>query len=384
MRCVIEVPANPPRLTNFADKKNRAAMLILNPLYDWTFKYLLDDNALARDFLSAILKMEVEHLETRNIELPLLKEGNPFLSRFDFKAIVRSEGRTREVLIEIQKYRSPDPLRRFRAYLGESYAREEAYADEGGRARLGPLPLIAVYILGYCPPGFDRPYVVVRNQAFDGVDDSPIEDPGRMAELLTHPAYFIVATPPEGYAWRGSRQEALIRLFRQKAQNLPPNPTYELEEDPSDPVARAMAQRLHRGTQDSEVVRQLLAEEDYLAAIGELEQDLDLARRQADEARRLEEEARQREEEARRMAEEARLHEEEARRMAEEARMHEEEARRMAEEARMREEEARRELESSRARSLESARAFLALGLPAPEVARLTGLPEDVVRSLQG
>ncbi len=87
-------------------------MRILNPLYDWAFKYLMDNNEIAKKFLSILLKKNVIHLENRNIELPLLKEGNPFLSRFDFKAIIETENNQHEtVLIEIQKYIRYEPIK---------------------------------------------------------------------------------------------------------------------------------------------------------------------------------------------------------------------------------------------------------------------------------
>ncbi len=351
-------------------------MLIINPLYDWAFKYLLDDNGLARKFLSTILKMEVEHLETRNIELPQLKDGNPFISRFDFKAIVQTAGGdVREVLIEIQKYRNPDPVSRFRAYLGESYLRREAYRTPEGEARVEDLPIIAVYILGYAPPDFRTPYLIVRNKAYDGVDESELESPGGTAMLLTHPAYFLVADPPSGYRWRGSRQEALLRLFRQKAKGQDPNTTYELEALPEDDVARDMARHLHRGTLDEQIVKQLKAEEDYYKAFGQMEEDIGRLEAEKAEAVRAAELERQGKEEAQKEAQQERQQREEAQRLAERERL-------LRAEALLREAEAKHAAEKARAKALESAREFLALGVPAGKAALLTGLDPAEVQAL--
>jgi len=326
-------------------------MLILNPLYDWAFKYLMDNNDLARRFLSVVLKAEITHLETRNVEMPLLKEGSPLLTRFDFKAVVEHEGRVREVLIEIQKYKSPDPLARFRAYLGESYLKDETFRTPQGGTETAPLPLVAVYILGFCPPEFDIPYVIVRNVVIDGVTGQEIPGPGPMVDRLTHPAYFLVATPPPSYRWRGSPQEALIRLFRQKAKLEKSNTTYQLDEQPLDPLARDLASYLHQGTMDSYIVRQLKAEEEYYDAIGDLEASLEHERQQREEAQRREAEERQQREEAQR---------------------------REAEERQQREEAQRREAE----KSAKLARMMLAAGAPLEEVMRETGLTPEQIRAL--
>ena len=260
-------------------------MLILNPLYDWAFKYLLDNNELAKKFISAILKQNITHLETRNIELPLLKEGNPFYTRFDFKAIIETNGKTEEALIELQKYRNPDPIKRFRTYLGESYMKEETYKDARGNSKKTALPLIPVYILGYCPVEFKVPYIIARNKIHDGVDETELAIESKIINLLTHSSFFLTATPPEGYKWRGSRQEAIIRLFRQKLKKEESNTMYDLEEEPKDELAKEIAAYLNRGTQDEEIVKQLQAEEEYYESMSDLEFALEESKKREEEAR---------------------------------------------------------------------------------------------------
>jgi len=326
-------------------------MLILNPLYDWAFKYLLDNNDLARKFVSAILCRNVTHLETRNIELPLLKDGNPFYTRFDFKAIVEADGRTEEVLIELQKYRSPDPVGRFRTYLGESYMKEEAYTEPDGTRKRTSLPLIAVYILGYSPAEFRVPHVVARPVLYDGIDGSVLEMESRTVGLLTHTSHFLLAVPPAGYVWRGSRQEAVLRLFRQKLDSEESNTIYELEEDPQDEVARELAAYLNLGTRQEDIVRRLKAEEEYYASVVELEAALEESKRREEEERRQREESERREAEA---------------------------SRREAEERRQREESERREADSRR-RMVEVARMLKGMGVSPEEISRTTGLaPEEL------
>ncbi len=246
-------------------------MRILNPLYDWAFKYLMDNNEVAKKFLSILLKKNVIHLESRNIEMPLLKEGNPLLSRFDFNAIIELEkGQIENVLIEIQKYKGTNPIDRFRTYLGESYLKQETYKNQQGEIKTESLPIIAVYILGYCPAGFKTPYVIVRNVPYDGVTDKKIKLNSPYVKLLTHTTYFLIASPIQGYHWRNTTQEALIRLFRQKTAKDIENSTYELDEEP-EPDLQEVVKYLHRGTQEKAIIKQIKAEEEYYEDLANLE-----------------------------------------------------------------------------------------------------------------
>ncbi len=296
-------------------------MKILNPLYDWAFKYLLDNNDLAKKFISAILKLNITHLETRNIELPLLKEGNPWITRFDFKAIIESNGKTEEVLIEVQKYRSPDPIDRFRTYLGESYMKKESYKTGEGKSESKHLPIIAVYILGYCPSEFTVPYIIVRNNIYDGVSEKELTIESKIINLLTHRAYFLTAVPPKGYKWRGTRQEAIIRLFRQKLQGEESNTIYELEEEPNDAIAKEIVTYLHRGTENEEIVKQLKAEEEYYKSLQEMEFDLEQERKEKEEALKQAEQQRKRAEQERKRAEQERKRAEEFKKQEKEAKI---------------------------------------------------------------
>ncbi len=301
-------------------------MKILNPLYDWAFKYLLDNNDLAKKFISAILKQNITHLETRNIELPLLKEGNPFYTRFDFKAIIESNGKNEEVLIELQKYRNPDPINRFRTYLGESYMKEESYKDADGNPQKKSLPLIAIYILGYCPPEFKIPYVIVRNKIYDGVDESEIELESETVKQLTHSAYFLITTPPPEYKWRGSRQEALIRLFRQKLGKEASNTVYELEEEPKDEVAKEIASYLHRGTQEEKIIKQLKAEEEYYESMAEMEIALEEVKKEKEQVEKEKEQVEKEKEQAEKEKEKVEKEKEQAEKEKEQAKEREKHA----------------------------------------------------------
>ena len=283
-------------------------MKILNPLYDWAFKYLMDNNAVAKNFLSIVLKKEVIHLENRNIEVPLLKDGVPFLTRFDFKAVIQTEpDKLETVLIEIQKYKGDNPVERFRKYLGENYMREESFKDDQGNRQTKALPIISVYILGYCPPEFKIPYIIVKNEPYNGITEEKIELESEYVKLLTHSAYFLIATPPDHYQWGNSKQEALIRLFRQKTSVQDDNTIYEIEAEEVPEDLQALTKHLHKGTQEDFIIKQLELEEEYYSDMKKLEElstiviqkeiELVKQKKRAEEKERLLEEEKKRAEE---------------------------------------------------------------------------------------
>ncbi len=279
-------------------------MKIINPLYDWAFKYLMDNISVAKKFLSIILKMEVTHLENRNVEVPLLKEGEPFLTRFDFKAIIETEpNRYETVIIEIQKYKSDNPLERFRKYLAENYLRKETFKDSDGNSQTMFLPIVSIYILGFCPSEFKVPYIVVRNESYDGVTEKKLKIDSNYIDLLTHKAYFLIVNPPKEYVWGNKKQEALIRLFRQKTSVEEKNTIYEIDEDRLPEELKDITKHLHRGTLEEWVLKQMDFEEEFYTDMKKVEE---LSQIVIQKEKELKEEKRRAEEEKRR-AEEERL-----------------------------------------------------------------------------
>ena len=80
-------------------------MLIINPIYDQAFKYLMDNESITKKILSLILEEEVIALQSKPQETKIFDATRDIpLSRFDFKAIIRTpDDKHRNILIEIQK-----------------------------------------------------------------------------------------------------------------------------------------------------------------------------------------------------------------------------------------------------------------------------------------
>ena len=81
------------------------ALYVANPLYDAVFKYLMEDERIARTILSALLRKRVARVETRRNEYAnVTRPDSISMFRIDFAATVEdADGRSHLMLIELQK-----------------------------------------------------------------------------------------------------------------------------------------------------------------------------------------------------------------------------------------------------------------------------------------
>ncbi len=194
-------------------------MLIANPIYDVVFKYLLDDNKVAKLFIGAILGVEVAELEFKPQEVSVLfpkaeeEETSPDFRvfRMDFKArIIYPDGSSMLVLIELQKTKKDTDLMRFRKYLGTQYMdRNNAFELEGKKK---PLPIITIYFLGYALKNFDQsPVIRVKRQYIDNFSKEILMQKDSFIECLSHDT--IVIQLPQIKHKRRDELEEILSIF---------------------------------------------------------------------------------------------------------------------------------------------------------------------------
>lgn len=98
-------------------------MQIANPIYDVVFKYLMEDNKIAKLMISIIIGEKVAELELMptesSAELPQHKSLTVY--RLDFSARIKvGKGRYKQVIIESQKAKMPSDIIRFRSISASS------------------------------------------------------------------------------------------------------------------------------------------------------------------------------------------------------------------------------------------------------------------------
>lgn len=185
---------------------------IANPIYDVVFKYLLEDERVARILLSALLQKEVIELQMQRHEYTDMTQARISLFRIDFSARIREcDGSEHLVLIELQKTWLATETLRFRQYLGVQYLNS---AEETSSKGYG-LPIISIYILGHKLGDLKEPIVYVRRQYLD-YDSRLIVDgvPDPFIESLTHDSIIVQIPYLQGKA--RNHLERLLYVFDQE------------------------------------------------------------------------------------------------------------------------------------------------------------------------
>ncbi len=189
-------------------------MLIANPIYDVVFKYMMDDNKVAKLLLSAILGEEIVELDFSPTELRLELANPPVtVYRLDFAAKIKNaEGAVRLSLIEVQKAKLPEDIMRFRRYLGSQYADENnsvviGKKKDGTDIRKG-FHIVTIYFLGHWLEHTLAPVIKVNRQCFDLTTGELLIKKEEFIESLTHDSY-VIQVP----ALKGRRQTDLLRLL---------------------------------------------------------------------------------------------------------------------------------------------------------------------------
>ena len=131
-------------------------MEVANPIYDVVFKYLMQNQRVARLLIGRITGLAVRSLAVSPQETSVHRTPDApdhdlplTLLRMDFAARVRTEdGSERQVLIEIQKASAPTVIERFRRYLGQQIgSRDNILIHPSGRTEA--VPIVTIYFLGY-------------------------------------------------------------------------------------------------------------------------------------------------------------------------------------------------------------------------------------------
>ncbi len=195
-------------------------MLLANPIYDAVFKYLLDDNEVAKLIVSAILNLQIDELELQPQEVPLTifpdvatnVNSTIHVMRIDFKAKIQtSEGEQVAVLIELQKAKAVSDIGRFRRYLGSQYLSESTLLKKDKKT-VGAMPIISIYLLGYkLESHSDIPILNINRKYIDNFSKKTLVGKDPFIECLTHDS--VVVQIPVIKQFRRSKLEKLLNIF---------------------------------------------------------------------------------------------------------------------------------------------------------------------------
>ena len=238
-------------------------MVVANPIYDVVFKYLMEDERIARTILSALLKKDVVKVEVRPHEYSNDERESLSVFRIDFGATVReADGEEKLILVELQKTWIETETLRFRQYLGVQYRSPKNMRGDNA------LPMVAVYLLGHKVGNIEEPVLYVNHDCYD-YEDNRVERglPDPFVESLTHNS--IIVQIPRLHGQINNRLDKVLSVFDQNNRDRDDEQLLRLDErmysDDSD-----MEHILHRLTMaaaDADMRHRMDVEDEYFSII---------------------------------------------------------------------------------------------------------------------
>ena len=267
-------------------------MHIANPIYDVVFKYLLDDNKVAKLLLSAIIGEKIEELDfsaqERTVEVSQSTKESPPLTvcRFDFSAKVKTEKGFKTIGIELQKAKFIADLIRFRRYLGLHYQNpDNNYLEVVEQKKKGkknkkqqdpkqvekPRQIYCIYFLAY---GMDLPACPVLKvdykvqDVFSG-DEFPAN--GEFVSSLHHRSWIVQINELKEH--RRNELEKILSVFDQSTiTNL--RYILDVDEEFFPEAYREIIRRLRKAMEDPKKRREMELEDEIINVLQDKERTI--------------------------------------------------------------------------------------------------------------
>ena len=242
-------------------------VLIANPIYDSVFKYMMEDDRVAKIMLSALLQKEIIYLEMRPHEYTGVTQRKISMMRIDFAATIKNDDGTQQlILIELQKTWLVTETLRFRQYLGSQYIDKKNVPDRDVNPKGYGLPIVSIYILGHKLGDLQEPVVYVRRKYLD-YNSNPIENgvPDPFIESLTHDSIIIQIPYLRGKV--RNRLERLLQVFDQTYRLKDNEHIMEIDERGLEIEEQLVVDRLIKAAVEPDVRRDMDVEDEILSEI---------------------------------------------------------------------------------------------------------------------
>ena len=258
---------------------------IANPIYDAVFKYLLEDNDIAKLLISTIIGEEIEEL----IFLPQegtveLKDRSLTVYKLDFSAKIKTKDGIKQVIIEIQKAKYSSDIMRFRRYLGQQYSNKnntQTYITKNAKGKESKekkkaIPILTIYFLGHKLNNIEAAIIKVKRDYIDLSTNKKIEKKEDFIESLTHDS-FVIQIPYLKGRFR-TDLEKMLNVFSQDEINLnTENLLHELtvEEENYPEKYSSIIRRLQRAIAEPDVRARMDVEDEVLEELQDKERKIE-------------------------------------------------------------------------------------------------------------
>jgi hypothetical protein len=280
-------------------------MQIANPIYDVVFKYLLEDNKIAKKLISLIIGEDIESLAFKPTERRGSIESHSLsVFHLDFAAtILQKDGQQKQVVIELQKAKISADIMRFRRYLGSQYS-DPNHLDDKGK----PLPILSIYILGHKLESTDAPVIHVSRTYTDQATGEILKEKEPFIETLTHDSFVIQLSCLKEH--RRNLLEKVLHMFGETQTDFKQQ-MLNIDENDYPKDYKDLIRRLQKAIAEPEVRETMNIEDDLLEELCRMERNADAQHERAEKAEQQIKEEKQRAEEERQRAEEERGQKEE-------------------------------------------------------------------------
>jgi hypothetical protein len=243
-------------------------MKIANPAYDVVFKYLMENNDVAKDIVSAILNEEVISLELEAQEFIQTTATGLRMLKIDFKATIKSKsGELKTILIEIQKSKNGFDIDRFQTYLGINYAKPNIIINEKGESKDERYPITAIYFLGFRLKNVKIPVLKVARQYLNAATNHKLKVKEDFVEKLSHDFYAIQI--PRLKMQARTEIEQMLDVFNQNKYKTSDSHVLEYTGNVNDPRIARVVKHLGRAIVSNPDLLHAMIMEDLMEANAE-------------------------------------------------------------------------------------------------------------------
>jgi len=254
-------------------------MQIANPIYDVIFKYLLDDNKIAKKLISLIIDEEIETLELKPTEIRSDLTTRPPITvlHIDFSATIKlPDGSYKKIIIELQKAKFFTDIQRFRRYLGSQYAdSSNSYEEDGKKVAM---PILSIYFLGHYLEKTRVPVVRENWQYIDVATGEVIQEKDPFIEALTHNS--IVIQIPALREHRRNKLEKVLSVFHSGKEK---SHLVNILEEEYPKQYQAVIRRLLKAAAEPKLRESMNIEDEYVEELESLERTIDKINAKVDE-----------------------------------------------------------------------------------------------------
>lgn len=240
---------------------------IANPIYDSVFKYLMEDERIAKTILSALLKKDIVSIEARPHEYSNKTRDKLSMFRIDFAATIKeSDGNEHLILIELQKTWLETETLRFRQYLGSQYNDKRNIKKDSPEGYA--IPMVTIYLLGHKVGNIDVPVIYVNHKSYDydgNVVTKGMPDP--FIDSLVHDS--IIVQIPLLHGQINNKLDKVLSVFDQSKAIADDKHVLTLDEKnyEGDDNMEYIVHRLTQAAADAEMRQDMNVEDEYFAAI---------------------------------------------------------------------------------------------------------------------